>query len=694
MRGWGAAAVFFLSFGLYLWTMPPTLAPYRDAGEMSSSSATLGVSHPPSYPVYIVLGRLFSSLGLGTHAYRLNLLSALAGAGALAVLWLVLLRLGPFPAASACLLLATNPTFWGVCLVQEMYTLTLLFAMVMLWMSQELAERFRLRLWLAACLCFGLFLGNRTDLLLWAPGLLALGRPGWRRLPLAAGFGLLGLAIYLYLPFRSSAGPWLDWNHPSTLYNFVGSLTRRGYGGTLDLLSKSYAPGSMFLPNLKVYAGHLWAAFGPLGLALTLLGLWRAWGERRRFWAYSLLYVLSGPVFLYLANMPPNPHALAIVEPHYLLSDVVLALWAAEGVSALPTPAVAALALAIQPWFFGRWAQMDRRWNLLAYDYVHNVMRSAPRGSLVIAKKDVQIFSLWHYHRVENLRPDVRVVGQGIAHSPWYQNSAARWEKSGGIPLNPGPLQELKDFQEFLSRNAEPAFATTDVDLPPGLPLGPPRGLLAGLSTSTALSALPWEFLVRRGDYRYDERPDFFTSDLVDAYALSRQRLGAALLDKGADAEASFHLLAGWAMKRLLPDAPAYLAFLAYRSNDLSAAAARYDEAAALYDGLIALTERYHSLPELKQGVRSSAMDVLVNQGVALEKAGRRDDAEAAYRRAMAVNPRAAKPHYNLAVLYWNRDWRKATDELRAALAIEPGYADALKYLPKAEAALKASGHR
>jgi len=620
------------------------------------------------------------------------LLRALAGAWGLSA------------AAVAVVLLGTNSTFWSTALVQEMYSLHLLLACVLWSLALELRREFRLRLWYAAAFLYGLFLGNRTDLLLWAPGLLILSLPlslreasGRERLAFAArtaGFLALGLSIYLYLPLRSLRGPWLDWNHPAQWNNLLGSLTRRGYGGTLDLLSKSYAPGSMFLPNLKVYAGHLWAAFGPLGLALTLLGLWRAWGERRRFWAYSLLYVLSGPVFLYLANMPPNPHALAIVEPHYLLSDVVLALWAAEGVSALPTPAVAALALAIQPWFFGRWAQMDRRWNLLAYDYVHNVMRSAPRGSLVIAKKDVQIFSLWHYHRVENLRPDVRVVGQGIAHSPWYQNSAARWEKSGGIPLNPGPLQELKDFQEFLSRNAEPAFATTDVDLPPGLPLGPPRGLLAGLSTSTALSALPWEFIVRRGDYRYDERPDFFTSDLVDAYALSRQRLGAALLDKGADAEASFHLLAGWAMKRLLPDAPAYLAFLAYRSNDLSAAAARYDEAAALYDGLIALTERYHSLPELKQGVRSSAMDVLVNQGVALEKAGRRDDAEAAYRRAMAVNPRAAKPHYNLAVLYWNRDWRKATDELRAALAIEPGYADALKYLPKAEAALKASGHR
>jgi tetratricopeptide (TPR) repeat protein len=337
---------------------------------------------------------------------------------------------------------------------------------------------------------------------------------------------------------------------------------------------------------------------------------------------------------------------------------------------------------------------MDRRWNLLAYDYVHNVMRSAPPGAIVIAKKDVQIFSLWHYHRVEGLRPDVRVIGQGIAHSPWYQNSAARSEKGLGIPLNPGALQELGDFKEFLSRNQGPFFATTDVDIPSGLPMGPPRGLLASLSTSTALSETPWEFIVRRGDYRYERRPDFFTSDLVDAYALSRQRLGAALIDAGKDGPARGALLSAWTMKWLLPDVPGYLGFLAYKSGDMAGTALCYEEASALNLGLIGLTEEYHSLPDLKQSIRASACDVLVNLGVAYEKMGRRDAAEEAYRRAMAVNPRAGKPHYNLAVLYWNKDWAKAAGELREALAVEPGNPDALKYLPMAEAALKASGKR
>ncbi|MBI5243687.1 MAG: DUF2723 domain-containing protein [Elusimicrobia bacterium] len=703
----GAVIVFFLAFGLYLWTMPPTLAPYRDAGEMTSSTATLGVSHPPSYPVYVMLGRLSSILPLGSHAFRLNLLSALAGAAALSALWLALLDLGAASAGAACILLAANSTFWNVCGVQEMYSLTLLFAAILLLIALRLKARPEPRLWLAFCLLCGLFLGNRTDLLLWAPGLLLLGLPpaikrDMRLAALSCGFVLLGLLVYLYLPLRSRQGPWLDWNHPADLYNFIGSLTRRGSGGTLDLISKSYAPGEMFLPNLKVYAGHLWSNFGP-ALLLAVLGFYRTMkANPKRCAAFSLLYLASGPIFLFLANMPPNPHALAIVEPHYLLSDVILAVWAAESIalgapsllSAGLRPAAIAAALALMPWLFGRWNQMDRRWNLIGYDYVHNVMRSIPPGSIVIAKKDVQIFSLWHFHRVEGLRPDVRVAAQGISHSPWYHGSAAKWETGTGVPLRTGPLKDSADFKKFIAANSGPVFGTTDVEFPQGLALGTPRGLVVPLSQGSASEGADpaiWEFLVRRGDYCYDRRPDFFTSDLVEAYALSLQRLGGALIEAGQASQARRLLMSAWSMKWLLPEVPVFLGFQAYKKGDLAVAAAYYEDASAGYDGLIELTKEYYSLPTVADAIRSSAAEALLNLGVIYERLKKPAEAESTYRKALGLNPRIPKAHYNLAVLYWNKDWVRVVEELRAALSIDPNFPDALRYMPMAEAGQRAS---
>ncbi|MEE8425432.1 MAG: DUF2723 domain-containing protein [Elusimicrobiota bacterium] len=697
-----AAGIFFALFALYLWHMPPGLASYRDAGEFALSAHTLGVSHPPSYPVYVLLGRLFDVLPVGTPATSLAVLSAAAGAGAAALLFLILApRLGAAAAAAGAVLLGTNGVFWDVASVQEMYSLTILFAVVLYALAERLRVDFSARLWYLAAFLFGLFLGNRTDLLLWMPGLLLLSLPAtFRRAPIdekiyfflkTAAFGALGLSVYLYLPLRSSQGPWLDWNHPAELSNFFGSITRKGYGGTLDLLSRNYKTGAMFLPNLKVYALHLWRDLTPIGLLLAAGGIWaRSRGGRRIFLGEVLLYLASGPLFLFLANLPPNPHAMAIVEPHYLLSDLVLIIWAAVGAafvaervagpSRVPGAAVLALVLA-SPWAMGRRAEMDRRWDLFSYDWTRNVLRSTPEASILVAKKDVQIFNLWYHQRILGWRPDVHLVAQGLSHSPWHQASLRRF----GSPLRLWNLRSRDGWARLKEDNpGKRIFGTMDVEFNTGETMGAPTGLAAPVFSVSPPSERPWEFLVRRGDFRYEARPDFFTKDLIASYTVARQRLGAVQLKAGLNREVERSLIDGWRMKRLNPEIATMLGYLRYRNGDLRGAERAYAEADRLYAEMIALTEEYHSLPELKTSIRNAAADTRMNFGVVYEKLGRKDAAEQFYRGSLELNPNAARPHYNIAVLHWHKDWPKVVRELRAALAIDPNDAQSKRYLSSA----------
>ncbi|MFA6003509.1 MAG: DUF2723 domain-containing protein, partial [Elusimicrobiota bacterium] len=110
-----AILVFFAAFGLYLASLPPALAPYRDTGEMTLASHTLGVAHPTSYPLYIQLGHLAQSVPLGNRAYRLSVFSALCGALALAGLFQICRkRWGVLAGAAAALLLGANAPVWSV----------------------------------------------------------------------------------------------------------------------------------------------------------------------------------------------------------------------------------------------------------------------------------------------------------------------------------------------------------------------------------------------------------------------------------------------------------------------------------------------------------------------------------------------------------------------------------------------------
>lgn len=725
--------VFAAAFLLYLRALPPALAPWRDTGEMTFASWTLGVAHPTGYPLFVLIGRAMASLPLGNFAYRMNVLSAAGGAAAVALLYRYTRRRhGAWPALAAAAWLAFNAAFWTVSSVSEMYSLWILCAAGLMTAALAASEDAGGRLWPGFCFLSGLLLGNRLDLLLWAPGLLWLAlaaRPAadgedglwagvalvlfpaiaalsgsntpfaflivltvlWRsrgpgmarRVGLAAAAGLAGLSVYLYLPVRSATGPLLDWNHPATLSNFLDSVLRTRYGGTLDLISRSYATGELFGDNLRLWGAHLWDAFGPAGLLAALAGCAVGFREGRRRWlGRAACWWWSGPVFLFLANMPPNPHASAIVEPHYLLSDAALLFWAADGAAALAgasrvlAPLLAAAALAWPLWR-GVPARQDRREHFYAYDYAKNVFRAAPPDSVVVVKKDVQLYALWHYQGVQGLRPDLKIVAQGLAGSPWYR---AGWERRD--PSLDVSALNVPEGWAALAAGGRAVFAAQDAELPGALPASArARGLLTAVGPSSpADEGGQWDLLVRRGPQHYGETPDFFTSDLIEEMAMASYRRGVDLQKLGRPDEAERRLRDAWRMEWVFPDAAGFLGYMSALSGRWAEAESMSGAAETLFARKLALADDYRALPDLKGSIRRQAAEAGTQHGVTLEKLGRRDEAEAAYRRALALFP-LAQTRYDLAVLSWGRDPAAVEENLTEALRLDPGHAAARRAL-------------
>ncbi|MBI5743037.1 MAG: DUF2723 domain-containing protein [Elusimicrobia bacterium] len=670
---------------LYVCTLPPGLPPYRDAGEMASAAWTLGVAHQPGYPLYIISAKLFSLLPLGNPAWLLNLFSAAAAFAGVLVFWRLAASVFPGPAAFfAALCLAFNFTLRTVGAVPEMYALHFLLAALLLLAA---SAPWRCAVFLTAFL-LGLGMANRMDLLLCAPALLLLLRPrlmagGWGGLLKAIGFFTLGFSLYLYLPFRSSGWPLFDWSHPAGAAAFFAVITRKSYGSTLDLISLNYSTGELFWPNLKYYAAHLARNFS-VALAFAAVGAWAEWrANRGRFLAFAALLIFPGPVFLFLANMPPNPHALAIVEPYYLLPDLAVAFWAAAGLCwaarAYPkaAPGVLLAALAAAGLVFLANAYGTNRRNLfVAQDYASDVLRGVPPGSVLVAKKDVQLFSLWYLQAVKKLRPDVQVVAQGLSGAGWYKASKARYNPSLALRnLNSGTET---DWKEFRDANPGRLYATMDVELPGKTPAAA-RGLVSEIFPAAAPAGPdPWAF------YSYGRlgRPyrDFFDRDLGTSYA--QALVGSAAARSGSLTPLDvFRLRLAAVFDGEIPDAPLYEGFYHSSRSDWPAAKACFLASVRVYDRLLELSLEYHSLPSLKQGLTAASAYAWLNYGVTLEKTGDRAGAERAYSAALAANPAMADAHYNLAILYWNRDWARVRYELEQTVRLNPGHSRAAAYL-------------
>src|SRR5438552_3064533 len=115
---------------LYVRTLAPSVLP-GDYAEFQMCAAILGVPHPTGYPLYILLGKLFTLLPVGDVAYRVNLSSAVYMAGAAGMLFAIALRLlrdmqtraGWWAAAIGAAFFALAPTVWSMALVARSYAL-------------------------------------------------------------------------------------------------------------------------------------------------------------------------------------------------------------------------------------------------------------------------------------------------------------------------------------------------------------------------------------------------------------------------------------------------------------------------------------------------------------------------------------------------------------------------------------------
>src|SRR5213594_4319493 len=99
-----------------------------DSGELVTAVHLLGIPHPSGYPLYVLLGKLWTLLlPVGGVALRMSLFSAACAA---------LYRLGralslrPAAAAFGAAMLAAAPSFWAEANIQRVYALNALFVVL------------------------------------------------------------------------------------------------------------------------------------------------------------------------------------------------------------------------------------------------------------------------------------------------------------------------------------------------------------------------------------------------------------------------------------------------------------------------------------------------------------------------------------------------------------------------------------
>lgn len=305
--GWLAGAA---ALALYSATAAPGIAElFDDSLEFQLVAPTFAIAHPTGYPLYTLLGGLWSRLlfPVGNWAWRMNLFSALAAAGAVGLLFLLARRLGRgshWAGLGAALAFAFGPVWWSQATVAEVYTLHLLFVAALLYAAVSLPPRPTDRQIGLLCLLAGLSLTHHRTAFLLLPGLglyLLWKRPdllrpqrGWL---LWAGGLLAPLLLYLYIPLRAGMGAGdLEGEYVNSWAGFWRHVLATGYTGFFADNPLAVArSGADWLALAVDQLG--WLGLG-LGLAGLLVGLLRRngraeWGLVWLVLAVNLLFALN-----------------------------------------------------------------------------------------------------------------------------------------------------------------------------------------------------------------------------------------------------------------------------------------------------------------------------------------------------------------------------------------------------------------
>ena len=474
-----ASLVFVASFALYCWTLAPTVT-LVDSGELILAAQTLGVAHPPGFPLYVLLAHAATLLPLGNIAVRVHLASALFAALASAAMTLLVIeaaltdaapervsqgehqdRQTPkntthsakqaksnslaisysivVPAVMAGLLFAFSRTLWEYATIAEVYTLNALLIVILLWLvlawrreamdasANHAAVSYR-KLYIAA-LTFGLALGVHhvtVGLMLPAVAMLVFSTVGAKffrskRLLYAVLFSFAGLSVYAYLPLAASHSPLMNWGDPSTWERFWRHVTGKQYQ-----VYFAFSPSQMgrFLNFAKYEFGIEWL---PLTLALAAAGFIRLFRTNRAMLWLLLLVIVFDVGFSLGYEIAEDQDA------YYLPAFAALTIaagfgarwlvvaWQTKTRATLALTCVAAVVLtAPLIALAGNFSSNNRDEFFVAHDYVDNILKSIePRGMLLTTDWQVHSPSLY-VREIENHRRDVVLININQLRRSWY----------------------------------------------------------------------------------------------------------------------------------------------------------------------------------------------------------------------------------------------------------------------------------
>lgn len=452
-------------FCIYLFTLCPGVYGF-DSAELATGVFTQGIVHPPGFPLYMLVGKVFSLLPLGSINFRLNLMSAVFGAATIYFLYRGLCELfqTKWIAWVASAFLAFSIYFWQMSLVAEVYTLHTFFLAVELFLVFRWRRTGKVSLLVVFAWAYGLSLTNHTTGLFFAPAFvwLVVSSPKWNWKPArfwiaAIALFCAGLLLYLYIPIRAGAATGLNYIKEyysidvSTVSGLLWMISGRAYSFFAFGYSLGEVPAQLWLA-----LGLIWRSFIGVGALVAILGVYsflrhdweNALGCLLIFMSNFVFYVNyrvldKDTMFLPTFFMTSIFIAAGLKELSHLIDGLDLETKLKQRIANLHPGfwlAIVLLACVLN------WQWVDMSHTIGPESYSNMVLSSAAPNSTIVASWSPAVV-LEYEQLVEGKRPDLKILNRSRTEVARYYTY---W--SNGVPKDQILPLVNQDELEFIDQ--------------------------------------------------------------------------------------------------------------------------------------------------------------------------------------------------------------------------------------------------
>lgn len=446
---------FFIPFFVYYATTNPYLT-FTDNGELMAVCVTLGIAHPTGYPLFTILGYLWSKLPLCCSTiFQMNILASVwtaLSALAFFVANISLFKILDFKnkkiknetlstetvnwsiyliSLIASLTYAFGRTIWGEATSLEVYSLQLLmFNLIFVFSFEAIRLKYNPKILFFLAFVVGLGFSNHLTTILVIPSLLFMlffhyqGKITFSKPSLKSILFLLlpffaGTSFYLYLLIRSNQFPTFNWGWVSRsldkfFYHVSGKQYRVWMFSSSDTISQ----------NLDKFLSSLPYEFAYIGLVMVLLGLFYLIFKQRYVLIFLLLAFISCLIYSlnYQIHDIQTYFSLAYISLFFLFSAGLFFFWNKAKYFSFLSILVPILLILIN------YKENDDSKNNLVVTYTKNIVDNLePNAIIISAQWDYFCSAFWYLQQVEGYRKDVVLIEKELLRRTWYLEQLRRW---------------------------------------------------------------------------------------------------------------------------------------------------------------------------------------------------------------------------------------------------------------------------